>query len=66
MKNNLQGINSRVDEAKKLIGNLEYKEAKTTQSERKKEKRIKKNEDSLGQLQSYQHSHHGVGDRRRR
>ena len=28
MKNNLQGINSRVDKAKKQISNFEYKEAK--------------------------------------
>ena len=27
-KNNLQGINSRVDEAENQISNLEYKEAK--------------------------------------
>ena len=33
MKNNLQGIKNRVDEAKKQISNLEYKEAKNTQSE---------------------------------
>ena len=40
MKNNLQGINSRVYEAKNQISNLEYKEAKNTQSEQQKEKRI--------------------------
>ena len=33
MKNNLQGINSRVHEAENQISDLEYKEAKTTQSE---------------------------------
>ena len=33
MKNNLQGINSRVDEAENQISDLEYKEAKNTQSE---------------------------------
>ena len=31
METNLQGINSRVDEAKNQISNLEYKEAKNTQ-----------------------------------
>ena len=38
MKNNLQGINSTVDEAENQISNLEYKEAKNTQSEQQKEK----------------------------
>ena len=36
MKNNLWGINNRVDEAKNQISDLEYKEAKATQSEQKK------------------------------
>ena len=40
IKNNLQGNNSRVDEAKNQINDLEYKEAKITQSEQQKEKRI--------------------------
>ena len=35
MKNNLQGINSRVDEAENEISNLEYKEAKNTQHSKK-------------------------------
>ena len=43
MKNNLQEINSRVDKAEKQISNLEYKEAKNTQSEQQKEKGIQKN-----------------------
>ena len=42
IKNNLQGINSRVDEAKNQISNLEYKEAKTTNQKRKKKKGPKK------------------------
>ena len=33
MKNNLQGNNSRVDEAKHQINDLEHKEAKNNQSE---------------------------------
>ena len=33
MKNNLQGINSRVDEAENQISDLQYKEAKNAQSE---------------------------------
>ena len=51
IKNNLHGINSRKDEAKNQISDLEYKEAKNTQSEQQKEKRIKrKNEDSVRSL----------------
>ena len=46
MKNDLQRINSRVDEAKNPISDLEYKEAKSTQSEQQKEKRIQENKDS--------------------
>ena len=42
MKNNLEGVNSRVDEAENPISNLEYKKAKNTQLELQKEKRIKK------------------------
>ena len=42
IKNNLQGINSRVDEAKNQINDLEYKEAKNNQSEQQEEKRILK------------------------
>ena len=41
MKVNLQGINSRVDEAKNQISDLEYKQAKKTkQPEQQEEKRI--------------------------
>ena len=47
IKNNLQGNNSRVDEAKKQIRDLKYKEAKSNQSEQQEEKRIQKNEDSV-------------------
>ena len=42
IKNNLQGNNSRVHEAKNQINDLEYKEAKDNQSEQQEEKRIKK------------------------
>ena len=38
IKDNLQGINSRVDETKIQISNLEYKEAKNTQSEQQEKK----------------------------
>ena len=47
IKDNLQGINSKVDEAKTQISDLEHKEAKNNQSEQQEEKRIQKNEDSV-------------------
>ena len=50
MKNNIQGISSRVDEAKNRISDLEYKEAKNTQSEHQKEKKNKKDEKSVRSL----------------
>ena len=40
-KNNLQGNNSRVDEAKNQINDLEHKEAKTTNQNNKKKKESK-------------------------
>ena len=49
IKNNLQGNNSRVDEAENQINDLEHKEAKINQSEQE-EKRIQKNEDSVSSL----------------
>ena len=36
IKNDLQGINRRVDEAKNQIGDLEYKQAKKNQNSKKK------------------------------
>ena len=50
IKNNLQGNNSRVDEDKNQISNLEHKEAKNNQSEQQEEKRIQKKEDSVSSL----------------
>ena len=50
MKNNLQGINSKVDEAENQISDLECKEAKNTQSEQQKEKMIFENGDSIRSL----------------
>ena len=40
IKNNLQGNNSRVDEDKNQINDLEHQEAKNNQSEQQEEKRI--------------------------
>ena len=42
IKNNLWGINSRVNEAKNQINDLEHKEGKNNQSEQQEEKCIKK------------------------
>ena len=42
IKNNLQGINSRVDEARNQISVLEHKEAKTTIQNSRKKKELKK------------------------
>ena len=42
IKNNLQGNNSRVDEAKNQINDLKHKEAKNNRS-KQEEKRIQKN-----------------------
>ena len=50
IKNNLQGNNSRVDEAENQINDLEHKEAKNNQSAQEEEKRIQKNEDSISSL----------------
>ena len=40
IKNNLQGNNSRVDEAENQINGIEHKEAKKSQSEKQEETRI--------------------------
>ena len=42
MKDNLQGINSRIDEAENKISGLEYKETKTPNQNSKKKKESKK------------------------
>ena len=42
IKKNLQGNNSRVDEAKNQINDLKHKEAKNKQSEQEEEKRSQK------------------------
>ena len=50
IKNNLQGINSRVDEAKNQINDLEHKEEKDVRSVQQEEKRIQKIEDCVRNL----------------
>ena len=51
MKNNLQGINSRVDEAKNPINDLEQKEEINIQPEQNEETKTQKNEERLRNLQ---------------
>ena len=53
MKNTLLAVKYRVDEAEDQIKDLEYKEAKNTQSQQQKEKRIKKNKDNVRSLWDY-------------
>ena len=57
IKNNLQGNNSRVNEAEKQINVLEHKKAKNNQSEQQEEKRIQRNEDRVNSLwDNFKHS----------
>ena len=50
MKNTLEGINSRITEAEKQISELEDRMVEITVMEQNKEKRMKRNEDSLRDL----------------
>ena len=50
MKNTLGGINSRITEAEEWISDLEDRMVEFTAVEQKKEKRMKRNEDSLRDL----------------
>ena len=50
IKNILEGTNSRITEAEERISEMEYKMVEINESERKKEKRIKRNEDNLRDL----------------
>ena len=47
MKNTLEGINSRINEAEEWISELEDRLVEITMAEQKKEKRKKRNQDSL-------------------
>ena len=49
-KNNLHGNNSRVNEAKNQINDLEHNELKNNQSEQQEEKIVPKSKDSAGSL----------------
>ena len=50
MKNTLEGINSRIIEAEERISDLEDRMVEFTATEQNKEKRMKRNEDSLRDL----------------
>ena len=50
MKNTLEGINSRITEAEERISDLEDRMVEFTTTEQNKEKRMKRNEDSLRDL----------------
>ena len=50
IENNLQGNNSRVDEAENQISDLEHKEATSNHSEQQEQKKNKTNEDSRNSL----------------
>ena len=50
MKNTLEGINSRLTEAEERISDLEDRMGKFTAVEQNKEKRMKRNEDSIRDL----------------
>ena len=50
MKTTLEGINSRITEAEEWISDLEDRIVEITAAEQNKEKRMKRNEDSLRDL----------------
>jgi len=50
IKNILEGTNSRVTEAEEFISELEDRMVEITEAEQNKEKRVKRNRDSLGDL----------------
>ena len=50
MKNTLEGTNSRITEAEDTISEVEDKMVEVNEAERKKQRRIKRNEDNLRDL----------------
>ena len=50
IKNTLEGTNSRITEAEDRISEVEYRMVEINEAERKKEKRVKRNEDNLRDL----------------
>jgi len=53
IKNTLEGTNSRITEAEDRISKVEDRRVEINESERKKEKRIKRNEDNLRDLNDH-------------
>ena len=51
LKNTAEGIKSRLDEAEDLISELKDKIEKNTWNEQEKEKRLRKNEEGIRELQ---------------
>ena len=51
MKNTGKGLKSRLDKAEDWISELEDKVEKNTHKEQEKEKRVRKNEEGLGEMQ---------------
>ena len=51
IRNTLEGTNSRITEAEDGISEVKHRMAEINETERKKEKRIKRNEDNLRDLQ---------------
>ena len=51
MKNTVEGMKSRLDEAEDQISELEEKVEKNTQKEQEKEKRLRKNEEVIREVQ---------------
>ena len=68
MKNNLQGINSRVDETENQSNDLEHKEEKDIQSfsNKKNPKNWGECKEPLEQLKVFQHSHNGCQNEKRK
>ena len=61
IKNNLQGNNSTVDEAKNQSNDLEHKEAKNNESEQQEEKRIQRTQDSVRSLwDNFKHTYNCI------
>ena len=50
IRNTLEGTNSQITEAKDRISEVDDRMVEINEAERKKEKRIKRNEDNLGDL----------------
>ena len=55
IKNTLEGINSRINEAEEWISDLEDKTVEITTAEQNKEKRMKRIEDSLRDIWDIKH-----------